>query len=172
MLVALDLLTVMTNNLVSSGPGQTIGRYGVVNPWLDSLGYPVFALLLVAAVTVAMSRSGAAATAAAMRPWRWRFSWLVVAIAGLGGVLQATAPNSPQATAAGLAPLIALALLVLASVVDGRAALAAAVVLGRQALLTASWQSPTFVAVSLLLAMIFLVRGLWRGRSAVGAAVR
>ncbi|NIZ90308.1 hypothetical protein [Kineococcus rubinsiae] len=169
-MAALNLLTVMANNLVNSGPGETISRYGVVNPWLDNLGLPVFALLLVAAVAVASSRSGVAAVAAATRPWRWRFSWLVMAVAGLGGVLQATAPNSPQDTAVALAPLIALALLVLASIVDGRAALAAAVVLSRQALLTASWQSPTFMSILFLLAVLLLVRALRRGRRSVGAA--
>ena len=60
--LVLHRLCVMADNVVVSGaPGEVLGQFGMVNPWLESVGGPVFALLLLAAVSVAQPRRGAPA---------------------------------------------------------------------------------------------------------------
>lgn len=175
-LLALDAVTGTANNLIISSGGQVIGRYGVVSPWLENAGYLLFGLLLVAGAGFASSRHHAAKAPGAEvpgteapRPWRWRTSGMLVAVAVVFGALEAAAPNTPVATATGLLSLIVWMVLVVVGVVDARAALAAAVLVGRQVLLTASWQSLTTVAVMSALTAVLLIVGLRRGRNAVSA---
>lgn len=176
-LAALDAMTGMANNVIISSGGQSFGRYGVINSWLENLGYPLFALLLLGAVGLVASRNRRNGTdhrrmTVTIRPWQWRYYGVLVAVAVVAGTTQAAAPNSALATAAGLLSLITMGVLVVVGLVDARAALAAAILLGRQVLLTASWQSPAVLAVLLTLSVALMARGLRRGRGPISAATQ